>query len=467
MTIDIFTLVVVHSLVSLALGILMLVFWLQHRHLPGLTFWTLATLLLGVSTLISVMRGIALPELPAILISNGLIALSFGCFYNGVRAFNALPVRWAGVAAATAALVLFQGWFTVVHNDVSLRIVALSLVLAAGGLMTSRELLRSAVPGMRLTTLTAAVLFALVSMTLAARAGSTLMVPPEPDHMGRFPAHTIHFLVSIISNILVVFCLLMMAVQRLNRQVEERSVQLEEALNRSEDASRAKEQFLAMMSHELRTPLNAIIGFSDMQRSEIFGPLGHPRYREYADDIHFSGTHLLGLINSILDISKATAGKLTVTVTPTDPLPIAEEMLRIIDHAARIRRINLEFDAVQPPPPCLADPQALRQILLNLLSNAVKFTQPGGTVSLAILRFERGQVRFVVKDSGIGMDPHDIPRLLKPFEQSFNIYANSGQGTGLGLPIVDALVGLQGGNLRIESSPGQGTTVIFHLPVAA
>ena len=142
-------------------------------------------------------------------------------------------------------------------------------------------------------------------------------------------------------------------------------------------------------------------------------------------------------------------------------------MLRIIDHAARIRRINLEFDAVQPPPPCLADPQALRQILLNLLSNAVKFTQPGGTVSLAILRFERGQVRFVVKDSGIGMDPHDIPRLLKPFEQSFNIYANSGQGTGLGLPIVDALVGLQGGNLKIESSPGQGTTVIFHLPLAA
>ncbi|MGF7207630.1 signal transduction histidine kinase [Skermanella aerolata] len=466
MTIDIFTLVVVHSLVSLALGMLMLVFWLQHRHLPGLTFWTLATLLLGISTLISVLRGLALPELPAILISNALIALSFGCFYNGVRAFNALPVRWTAIAAATAALVLNQGWFTLVQDDVSVRIVALSLALAAGGLMTSRELLRSAVPGMRLTTLTAAVLFALVSLTLAARAGSTLISPPEPDHMGRFPAHAIHFLVSIVSNILVVFCLLMMAVQRLNRQVQERSVQLEDALNRSEDASRAKEQFLAMMSHELRTPLNAIIGFSDMQRSEIFGPLGHPRYREYADDIHFSGTHLLGLINSILDISKATAGKLTVAVTPTDPLPIAEEMLRIIDHAARVRRITLVFDAVQPPP-CLADPQALRQILLNLLSNAVKFTQPGGTVSLAILRFERGLVRFVVKDSGIGMDPHDIPRLLKPFEQSFNIYANSGQGTGLGLPIVDALVGLQGGSLKIESSPGQGTTVIFHLPIAA
>jgi signal transduction histidine kinase len=232
----------------------------------------------------------------------------------------------------------------------------------------------------------------------------------------------------------------------------------------------AKEQFLAMMSHELRTPLNAILGFSDMQRSQIFGPLGHPRYLEYAGDIHASGSHLLGLINSILDISKATAGKLEVAVTPVDPLPIAEEMLRIIGHAAHAKRITLTQDPAPPatprPPLCMADPQALRQILLNLLSNAVKFTRPGGSVSLRIVELGRGRVGFIVRDDGIGMDPVEIPRLLRPFEQSFNIYASSNQGTGLGLPIVDALVSLQGGKLRIETGLGKGTTVLVELPAA-
>ncbi|UEM03745.1 HAMP domain-containing histidine kinase [Skermanella rosea] len=465
MNIDIFTLVLVHSLVSVALGGLMLVFWSANRSLPGLRHWTVATLLLGASTLVSTMRG-TLPEVPAILVSNGMIVLSFGFFYNGVREFGENPSRWRHAVAAVVLLVLFQAWFTLVRDDVAIRIVALSLTLCAGCLLTARELLRVAGPNMRATVLTAAALFAVAGLTLAARAASTLVEPPVPDHIGRYPAHAVHFLVSILSSILLVFCLLMMAVQRLNRDLVQRGRQLEEALHRSEDASRAKEQFLAMMSHELRTPLNAILGFSELQRNQIFGPLGHPRYLEYAGDIHSSGTHLLGLINSILDISKASAGKLEVAVAPVDPLPIADEMLRVISHAALAKRITIAHDP-QPAPRCMADAQALRQILLNLLSNAVKFTGPGGMISLRIVGLDPGRVGFIVTDSGIGMDPSEIPRLLKPFEQSFNIYANAGQGTGLGLPIVDALVGLQGGRLRIDSAPGQGTTVTVELPVAA
>ncbi|EWY40492.1 histidine kinase [Skermanella stibiiresistens SB22] len=466
MHIDVFTLVLVHCLVSVALGGLMLVFWLSHRNLPGLRCWTIATILLGVSTLISTAR-VVLPEVPAILLSNGLMVLCFGFFHNGVREFGGMPTRWPAVLGAVAAMVLFQGWFTIVTNDVPVRIVALAVVLSAACFLTARELLRVAGPNMRTTALSAACLFAIVGVTLAARAVSTLIEPPVADHMGRYPTHAIHFLVSILSSILLVFCLLMMAMQRLNRDLVRRGIQLEEALNRSEDASSAKEQFLAMMSHELRTPLNAILGFSDMQRSQILGPLGHPRYLEYAGDIHASGSHLLGLINSILDISKATAGKLEVAVTPVDPMPIAEEMLRIIGHAAHAKRITLTQDPTPKPPLCMADPQALRQILLNLLSNAVKFTRPGGVVSLRIAEVGRDRVGFIVRDDGIGMDPVEIPRLLRPFEQSFNIYSSSAQGTGLGLPIVDALVTLQGGKLRIESGLGKGTTVLVELPIAA
>jgi cell cycle sensor histidine kinase DivJ len=218
------------------------------------------------------------------------------------------------------------------------------------------------------------------------------------------------------------------------------------------------------MSHELRTPLNAIIGFSDVQRQEMFGPMGHPRYREYADHIHGSGMHLLELITSILDISKAEAGKLEVVPVDLDPRSILNVILPLIRGAAETKGIRLSVDVPDERSVCRADPQALKQILLNLLSNAVKFTPEGGSVGVRLREIETEAVEFTVRDSGVGIAASELPRLMKPFEQSAHGYSRQNGGTGLGLPLVDSLVRLHGGQLRIDSTVGGGTTVTVRLP---
>jgi two-component system cell cycle sensor histidine kinase PleC len=264
---------------------------------------------------------------------------------------------------------------------------------------------------------------------------------------------------------LVVVALLMMAVQRLQWQLEVRNADLEIARTRAEQASRAKSEFLAMMSHELRTPLNAIIGFSDVQRQEMFGPLGHPRYREYAADIHASGKHLLDLITSILDISKVEAGKLEVVLVNLDLRSVLDGAVPLIRGAAEAKQIRLSIDAPRAPLTCRADPQALKQILLNLLSNAVKFTPEGGSVTVQLRAVDSEYVEFVLRDTGIGIESTDLPRLMKPFEQANRGYSQRNGGTGLGLPLVDALVRLHAGTLHIDSVVGVGTTVTVRLPL--
>jgi signal transduction histidine kinase len=219
------------------------------------------------------------------------------------------------------------------------------------------------------------------------------------------------------------------------------------------------------MSHELRTPLNAVIGFSEIQRREIFGPLGDPRYREYADDIHASGSHLLDLITTILDLSKAEARKLELERVWLDALPVTEAVLRLVRATAEAKRIHLAVEAPAAPPRAFADERALKQILLNLLSNAVKFTPEGGAVTVRLDASADGSLEIVVADTGIGIAAADLPRLMQPFEQATNAYTRKNGGTGLGLPLVDSLVRLHGGELRIESAVGRGTVVTVRLPV--
>jgi two-component system cell cycle sensor histidine kinase PleC len=340
----------------------------------------------------------------------------------------------------------------------------ISAVLSAGCLLCAYELLRGPARTLRTSATLAAVLFGLVASTLAFRAVSTILWPPEPYAFAPTAAQGVHFLVSLVSKILLVVTLLMMAVQRLQRQVEARNVELEAAKSRAEEASRAKSEFLATMSHELRTPLNAIIGFSDVLRQEMFGPSGHPRYREYAADINASGAHLLDLITTILDISKAEAGKLKVEPIDLDPRAALDTAVPLVRGAAEAKRIRLSVELPDGPLRCRADPQALKQILLNLLSNAVKFTPTGGTVTARLRALAHTGVEFVVRDSGIGIAEADLPRLMKPFEQAAHGYAQKNGGTGLGLPLVDALVRLHGGTFKVESTVGVGTTVTVRLP---
>jgi signal transduction histidine kinase len=463
MSIDVRTLLVVHTLVSLTLAVLMVVFWRGHRSTPGLGQWTLGTALLGLGVLGGGLRGV-IPDFLSIVGANVVGVVSLAAFWNGIRLFDGRPARWTGALLAAGGVAVFLVHQTYVVNDLLNRIIVLSAVLSVGCLLCAYELLRGPARTLRTPAMFAAVLFGMVASTLAFRAVSTILSPPEPDLFAASAAQSIHFLVSLISKILVVVSLLMLAAQRLQWQLEVRNADLESAKARAEDASRAKSEFLATMSHELRTPLNAIIGFSDVQRIEMFGPLGHERYRQYATDIHASGTHLLDLITTILDISKAQAGKLEVAPVDLDPRSVLDSTVPLIRGAAEAKRIRLCIECPGTPLTCRADPQALKQILLNLLSNAVKFTPKGGTVTVRLRTLTDGSTEFVVRDTGIGIAAADLPRLMKPFEQAAHGYSQRNGGTGLGLPLVDSLVRLHGGTFHVESTVGVGTTVTVRLP---
>lgn len=232
----------------------------------------------------------------------------------------------------------------------------------------------------------------------------------------------------------------------------------------AELANRAKSEFLANMSHELRTPLNAIIGFSDMITSEMAGPIGSARYLEYAADIQESGTHLLNLINDILDLSKIEAGKQELHEEEIELKEVVKSSVRVIKQRADAAYLNLETKVPDYLPLLRADLRAVKQILLNLLSNAVKFTPEGGSITVqADLDFKR-RVVLSVKDTGIGMAKEDLEKAMSPFGQVDGSLSRKYEGTGLGLPLTKGLVELHGGSLSIESTLGSGTVVRATFP---
>lgn len=231
---------------------------------------------------------------------------------------------------------------------------------------------------------------------------------------------------------------------------------------RAETANRSKSEFLANMSHELRTPLNAVIGFSEIMGSGLFGELGSPKYKEYANDIHASGTHLLELINDILDMSKIEAGRMTLETQPLEISEVVEESLRLVSGRAEMASVTIENELPELPS-VNADKRAVKQVLLNLLSNAVKFTPAGGTIHLKGA-VKDGFVTIAVEDTGIGIPASALPKIGRPFEQVESQHSKSHKGTGLGLALSRSLVELHGGTLSIESTEGVGTTVSFALP---
>ena len=248
---------------------------------------------------------------------------------------------------------------------------------------------------------------------------------------------------------------------RLDRELKARTVELMQAIRAARAADQAKSDFIANMSHELRTPLNAIIGFSEAMSSAVFGPLSQ-RYREYAEDIHYSGQHLLQIINEILDLSKIEAGQLTLNEAVV-PLPDLLEVCRqIVAGRARSGNVTLEFQPTELALWC--DELRVKQALLNLLSNAVKFTPPGGRVTIGAELTALGEIAIAVSDSGVGMSPEDIPRAFEPFAQIANPLTRPHQGTGLGLPLVRQLMALHDGVVRLDSRPGRGTTATLLFP---
>ena len=236
------------------------------------------------------------------------------------------------------------------------------------------------------------------------------------------------------------------------------------AKEQAEISNRSKSNFLANMSHELRTPLNAIIGFSEIIANQSMGEINNEKYLEYANDIHASGQHLLGVINDILDLSKVEAGKLELFDEQLDLGKIIDDSIRLIIDRAHKKQITVTHLKSPIPPIIIADPRYMKQILLNILSNAEKFTLAQGTITIFTEIAGNGDLLLVISDSGIGIAAPDIERALSPFGQVDTNLNRQYQGTGLGLPLTQSLVEKHGGNFTLNSILGRGTDVIIRLP---
>ncbi|WP_448189012.1 sensor histidine kinase [Azospirillum sp. sgz301742] len=232
----------------------------------------------------------------------------------------------------------------------------------------------------------------------------------------------------------------------------------------AEEASRAKSDFLALMSHELRTPLNTVLGFSEMIRDRAWGAGAEDRYVEYAGDIHAAGTHLLSVLNDVLDLAKIEAGRMTLHPEPLCARDVAQACYRLSSGQARASGVEIAMSVAENAAPFYADPRAARQVIVNLLSNACKFTPTGGTVRLEFRDAPGGGTVVTVSDSGVGMTPEGIVKALQRFGQVDNLLTRAQTGTGLGLPLVKGLVELHGGSLSIDSTPGRGTTITLAFP---
>ncbi|HTQ15390.1 MAG TPA: PAS domain-containing sensor histidine kinase [Rhizomicrobium sp.] len=253
------------------------------------------------------------------------------------------------------------------------------------------------------------------------------------------------------------------------RDISERKAQekaLIEARDLAEEASRAKSRFLANMSHELRTPLNAIIGFSEVMTHQMFGPVGSPRYLEYAGLIHESGGHLLELINGILDMSKIEAGKFELSEEMFDLDEVTGQALRFVKLQADRKGVALKMGVAAGARTIFADKRAIKQMIVNLVTNGVKFTPRGGEVRVAARRADAG-IEIAVSDTGVGISAADAARLGQPFEQAEGAHTRTQEGTGLGLALVKALSAMHGGEAVLASVLGEGTTVTIRLPYAA
>ncbi|HWD58362.1 MAG TPA: ATP-binding protein [Stellaceae bacterium] len=255
----------------------------------------------------------------------------------------------------------------------------------------------------------------------------------------------------------------MLRAARAFHELRENQERLIAAKDAAETANKAKTEFLANMSHELRTPLNAIIGFASIMHQGIRGPIDH-RYVEDAKVIAESGTHLLGIINDILDIAKAEAQALDLAEDAVDIGETVKFSADMVAEMATSNAINCTYAVADGLPAFWGDAKKLRQVLINLLSNAIKFTPEDGRVTLRADRDVDGGATISIADTGIGMAPEDIPVALAPFGQVDGSLARKYQGVGLGLPLSKRLVEMHGGTLQIDSGPGRGTTISVHLP---
>lgn len=282
--------------------------------------------------------------------------------------------------------------------------------------------------------------------------------------------HTGHLSSMIFGVPFMLLASVLLASMRHNQKViakqQEDNAELINAAKRAESIAVAKSQFLANVSHELRTPLNAIIGFSEIIKNQELGPIGNIKYAEYINDIHNSGSHLLTLINDILDYTKAEAEKLKIEEVDVDITHLAKACLRVVTPKAEEAEVELIESLPKDTVIISADPKRFKQVMLNLLSNSIKFTPAKGKVRLVgTIDYENRRILIQVIDTGIGIAPENISKALATFEQIDNAHSRKYEGTGLGLPLTKKLVELMKGKFHLQSESGLGTTVSLTFPI--
>ncbi len=278
---------------------------------------------------------------------------------------------------------------------------------------------------------------------------------PKPEDIGADSTNEIATLIDAFNSMLS-------EIESRDGTLQKKNIELERAKEEAESANMSKSRFLASISHELRTPLNAIIGFSSIITSQLFGAINE-KYYEYAEDIHDSGLHLLEIINDILDLSKAEAGKLTLEMEEFSVEKAVKKCITILSERALRGNITISSDIAPDMPYLIADRVRFIQIILNVMSNAVKFTEPGGRVNISVdsqpIGNNKTHYKVVISDTGIGMSPSDIDKAFQSFGQIDSGLNRKYEGTGLGLPLTKKLVELHNGTIRLESEVGIGTTV--------
>jgi signal transduction histidine kinase len=461
----------------------LLMLWRRDRH-PYLRVWSAGFAALAMNQILVAGRGL-IPDALSIVVANAALSLGTILLYWGTALhFVRIPaVRLSIVvfAASTAGL----AYFTFIVPDINARTLLISAVQILFLVLHFALFFGHGWQRQFGTNLLAACSIGVLAGAMVGRGVWTLINPETASFL--LPSTSQHAVILLLSlacigialglwNMHAVRLIETMqlgesqlaeandALTQLTVRLELRNQEYAQARDFAEDASRSKSKFLANMSHELRTPLNAIIGFSEIIRDGLLGPIGTPAYREYAGDINRSGLHLLQLVTDILDMSRAEAGHLALNEEVCDPVHVIESSVNMVRPSARQGQVTLTIAPAPDLPWLWADERRLRQILINLVSNAVKFTMPGGRVTVALTAAIDGSLIFTVEDTGIGMSASHVEIALTPFGQVDSRLNRRYEGAGLGLPLTRQLLDLHDADLEIDSELGRGTCVTARFP---